>query len=278
MKDGIDGFSYGKVPDLTDHFLNTLVAGLDGLGVQGIALGGSYARGDATVYSDIDIALVMREDVDLPLKRFFVRDDKVVSVSPKRLSAARDDIRRPERAIWVVPGLIVCRILVDKTGALADFLSELRAFRWEPLQPAADRYAARSLTLCAEAAFKVLSALQRGDDRVLYNATHGLVSWLTEIVAVQRGVMIEGDHTYYRQVQETVGLDSVWTSYHNIGIGVTRLDVPRNDALSMRALSALHLYRETLSLVRHTMDREQIAVAKQVVRYTGARTGEQRDL
>jgi len=172
----------------------------------------------------------------------------------------------------------VCRILVDKTGALADFLSELKAFRWEPLQAAADRYAARSLTLCAEAAFKVLSALQRGDDRALYNATQGLISWLTEIMAVQRGVMIESDHAYYRQVQEAAGLESVWTSYHNIATGVTRLDVTGNTILAMRALSALHLYRETLSLVRHTMDREQIAVAKQVVRYTGARTGEQRDL
>jgi hypothetical protein len=100
---------------------------------------------------------------------------------------------------------------------------------------------------------------------------------MTEIVAVQRGVMIESDHTYYRQVQESAGLDSVWTSYHNIAIGVTPLDVPSRNALAMRALSSLHLYRETLSLVKLTMTREQIEVAQQVVRYTGARTGEQRD-
>jgi predicted nucleotidyltransferase len=277
MKDDIDGFSYGKVPDLTDRFLNTLTADLDGPGIQGIALGGSYARGDATHYSDVDIALFMREDVDVPPRRFFARRDKVVSVSAKVPSAIRKEIERPERAIWVVRGLAACRILIDKTRAVSELLSELRAFQWEPLQPAADRYAARYMALYAEAALKILGALQRNDNSAIANATHTLVSLMTEIVAVQRGVMIESDHTYYRQVQESAGLDSVWTSYHNIAIGVTPLDVPSSNALAMRALSSLHLYRETLSLVKLTMTREQIEVAQQVVRYTGARTGEQRD-
>lgn len=278
MKDDIaGGFSYGKVPDLTDRFLNTLVADLDAPGIQGIVLGGSYARGDATVYSDIDLALFMHEDVDVPPKRFFVRGDKLVSVSPKVPSAVRADITRPERAIWVVPGLAACRILIDKIGAVADLLAELRAFQWEPLQGAADRYAARNMVFFAEMAFKVLSALQRGDDRAVAHATNDLLPSLTEVVAVQRGVMIESDHSFYRQVQESVGLDSVWTSYHNIAAGVTRLDTPGNP-LQMRALSVLHLYRETLSLVKHTMSREQRDVAKQVLRYTGTRTGEQRDI
>ena len=40
---------------LSDAFLNELVAELDGDDVVAIALMGSYARGDATAYSDVDV-------------------------------------------------------------------------------------------------------------------------------------------------------------------------------------------------------------------------------
>lgn len=277
MKDGADGFAYGKIPDLTDPFLNSLVANLDGPGVTGIALGGSYARGDATSYSDIDLALVIREDADLPPKRFIVREDKLVSVSPRKISAVRAELTRPERAIWVVPGLAACRILIDKTGELADFIAELHAFDWAPLQPAADRYAANYLMFTTEEAFKVLGALQRDSKHAIAEATTNLVASLTHLVAVQRGVMITSHHTYYQQVQTSVGAESIWTAYHNLATGVTAPDVPSAQALSTRALSSLHLFRETISLIKHIMTREQLDVIKQIVRYSGARTPEQRD-
>jgi hypothetical protein len=277
MKQDTDGFAYGKIPDLTNPFLNSLIASLDGPDVIGLALGGSYARNDATSYSDIDIAIVMREDTDLPPKRFILRDDKLVSVSPRHLSAVRTELTRPQRAIWIVPGLSACRILIDKTGALAEFLTELRAFQWTPLQPAADRYAAGYLTFTTEEAFKVLGALQRSNNHAVAEATSALISSLTHLVAVQRGVMITSNYTYYQQVQASVGSESIWTAYHNLATGVTAPDVPSAQALSTRALSSLHLFRETLDLIKHTLTREQLDITKQVVRYTGARTPEQND-
>jgi hypothetical protein len=277
MKDTSDSFAYGKIPDLTDPFLNSLTASLDGPGVIGLALGGSYARNDATSYSDIDIALVMREDTDLPPKRFILRDDKLVSVSPRHLSAVRTELTRPQRAIWIVPGLSVCRILIDKTGALAEFLTELRTFQWAPLQPDADRYAAGYLTFTTEEAFKVLGALQRDNNHAVAEATSTLISSLTHIIAVQRGVMITSNYTYYQQVQASVGPESIWTAYHNLATGVTAPDVPSAQALSTRALSSLHLFRETLDLIKHTLTREQLDITKQIIRYTGARTPEQND-
>lgn len=278
MKDNTEPLSYGKIPDLTDPFLNSLAASLDGPGVLGTALGGSYARNDTTSYSDINIALFMRDDVEIPPKTLLLRDDHLVSVSPQTLSGIRDDITRPERAIWVVPGLTACRILVDKTGAISDLLAELRAFQWQPLQPAADRYAAHQLTLTTEQAFKVLGALQRANNHAIDEATSALISTLTHIIAVQRGIMITTNYTYYQQVQQSIGTESIWTAYHNLATGVNTPDIPSSQALSTRALSSLHLFRETLDLIKHIMTREQLDITKQIVRYTGARTPEQRDL
>ena len=44
------------VKPLSEEFLNTLVAELDNDEIVGIIFGGSYARNEATPFSDVDIA------------------------------------------------------------------------------------------------------------------------------------------------------------------------------------------------------------------------------
>ncbi len=51
----------GRPYILSDEFLNTLVAELDNDAVQAIILGGSYARGNAAPYSDLDFARFVKE-------------------------------------------------------------------------------------------------------------------------------------------------------------------------------------------------------------------------
>ena len=55
---------------LADEFLHDLVQELDHPDIVGITLGGSYARGTATEFSDVDLACFWREGVELPPKRF----------------------------------------------------------------------------------------------------------------------------------------------------------------------------------------------------------------
>jgi predicted nucleotidyltransferase len=49
-------YEQDKAPTLSYEFLNSLVAELDNDDIVGIILGGSYARGEARLYSDVDIA------------------------------------------------------------------------------------------------------------------------------------------------------------------------------------------------------------------------------
>jgi hypothetical protein len=259
--------------DLPKKLLARIVKKLDSPDTRGIALGGSYARGEAGIFSDVDILLLMRDDAEMPGKRFLLDNGRLVSVSPKTGASIRQEMSRPERAIWVVPGIRSCKVLQDKDGGLGQVIEEACTFRWENVQSSADRYAAGDLVLAAEAAFKVLSAMQRDEAAVSY-ATGKLLSWLTNIVAVQRGVLIETDHTYYDQVQQSVGVDSVWTSYHKIAAGISAgemgIETP-SMPLPLRALATLHLYRETMLLIKHIMSAGQLEIAMQVVRYTGAR-------
>ncbi|MEP6774213.1 MAG: nucleotidyltransferase domain-containing protein [Chloroflexota bacterium] len=256
--------------DLPKKFLARIVKKLDSPNIRGIALGGSYARGEAGIFSDVDILPLMRDDAEVPGKRFLLDKGKLVSVSPKTGASIRQQMSRPEKAIWVVPGVRSCKVLLDKDGGLGEVIEEARTFRWEKLQNSADRYAAEDLVLGVEVAFKVLSALQRDEAAVSY-AGAKLLSWLTNIMAVQRGVLIETDHTYYEQVQRVVGVDSVWTSYHKIAAGISagdnEIETP-SLPLPVRALATLHLYRETVLLIEHILSAEQLDIAMQVVRYT----------
>src|SRR5260370_1138114 len=120
---------------LTDQFLATLIAELDDTGIAGIILDGSHARGDATAYSDVDLAVAY--------------------------------------------------------------------------------------------------------------ATAELLSGLTEAVAVQRGVLVKSDSTYYRQVQESAGQGSAWTRYHRLAAGIASAPSEYAPATA-RGIAALLLYVETV--------------------------------
>lgn len=55
-----------EAPTLSEEFLNALVTELDNDDIVGIILGGSFARGEARPYSDVDIACFVRDAVKLP--------------------------------------------------------------------------------------------------------------------------------------------------------------------------------------------------------------------
>lgn len=246
-------------------FLDTLIAELDHDDVVGIVLGGSYARGDATRYSDVDIACFTKDAQKQQKKQFFYRDERLVSIATKNETAIRADMLKPNAAIWVVPGLSDCRILLDKDGSVRRLLNDIRAFKWEPLQQAADEYSSFGMMASAELVHKILNERFKKNDLAISYATSKLLSGLTEVMAVQRGILVKSDNTYYRQVQESVGLDSDWTQYHQMLIGVDEGST-KMVRYADRGIAALYLFKETLSLVRPFMGVDHLAVASEAVR------------
>jgi predicted nucleotidyltransferase len=251
------------IPALSNEFLNTLVAELDNDDIVGITLGGSYVRGDATPYSDIDFGCFFKDDVTLPPHRLLYRDGRLISVVAKSVATVRADLVRPEKALFIVAS--PRHILLDKDGSVTKLIQDIAAFRWEPLQLAANKYASFQMMLAAEQVHKILSEILRRDDMAISYATTKLLSWLTEIVAVYCGVLIKSDSVYYQQVQATVGPTSIWTRYHRIVAGLDML--PANvSPIKVKAVAGLHLYQETITLLQSTMQLEHLAVAEQSMR------------
>jgi hypothetical protein len=252
---------------LPPHLIESITGELADEEIAGIVLGGSYARGDATRFSDLDFAPFLREGAPPRKKQLFYRDGYLVSISYKTVAGVRADTKMPNRAIWVVNGFKGAKVLLDRDGSIRGLMDEIDAFAWEPLQQAANEYAGASLVGSAEAVHKLLGDLSGSNDRALAFATANLLSNLTDLVAVQRGVLVKSDRTYYRQVQESAGPASAWTRYHNIAAGVTPLPpgTQRTPATS-RAIAVLALYKETAGLVGPFIAPTHRETAAQVIR------------
>jgi len=252
-----------EAPTLSEEFLNALVAELDNDDIVGIILGGSFARGEARPYSDVDIACFVRDAVKLPQKRFFYRSGRLVSVAATNATDIQSRLTNPERAFLFTAGRR--RVLLDKDGSVTRLMQEIDAFNWQPLAAVASRNANFYLMIAAESAHKVLNELVSGDELALSYAVASLFSQLTLIVAIQRGVLVKSDSTYYRQIEESVGLDSTWTRYHRIAAGVDAgsADVP---PVVARGIATLHLYQETANLLWSILEPPQREVIEQTVR------------
>src|SRR6266702_6752363 len=251
-----------SVEPLTDEFFDDLVAELDSDEIIGIILGGSYARNEATPFSDVDIACFVPDSLKPTPKRFIYRDGRLVSIGSRTVSGTHSELARPERAIFIVSGFR--RVLLDKDGSVSGLMREIETFKWEPLQKAADSYTSFGMMIYAEHVHKILGEIFKRDDLALSYATSKLLSCLTEAVAVQRGVLVKNDSTYYRQVQETIGLASAWTRYHRLAAGI---DLVPGDKLAVktRGVAALYLYRETVALLRSAMQSDHLEVAEQAI-------------
>lgn len=261
-----------KAMALAETALQSLVTEIDSDDVTAIILGGSYARGEATPYSDVDFARLVRTPPQGKKKRYFYRDGRLISVVTWTLDFIEESTTKPELAIWRVPSLRECKILLDKEGLFGTFQRRLADFRWESLQTKADAWASDILMLYAEFVHKALGALLTRNETALAYATHELLYTLTWAVAVQRGVLMQSGNSYYSQAQVTAGLDSAWTRYHRMLLCIEPVPAhlsPRALApVEARGIAALRLYQETAHLLRDALqpgDRQVIEQTIQVI-------------
>ncbi len=249
---------------LSDAFLQTIVAEIDSDEVTAVILAGSHVRGTATRYSDVDFARFVRTQPQGKKKRYFYRGGRLISVVTWTLDFMQESITKPEHAIWRVPALREARILLDKEGLFAAFQQKLRDFRWEPLQEQANAWASDMLMLFGEFAHKMLGALLTHDETTMAYATHDLLWTLPEVVAVQRGVLIEGSNQYYVQVQEAAGKDSACTHFHRLALCLEPF--PAHLSLAeVRGVAALRLYEETARLLHDVLLPDDRAVIEQTL-------------
>src|SRR6266545_2012846 len=177
---------------LSDLFIQSILERIDSPDVIGIDIVDSYARGQESKYSDVDLDIYVSKLPENVYDRYTLRylDEKLVSLKYTLLDDERSALTDPRRAIWAVPGLCGMRILLDKDGSMAVLQKVAEDFDWSTLQPLADEFAAEMVMGNAEEVHKIVNGLGRGHESMVLYATWGLVKSMLEAVAVQRGIMM----------------------------------------------------------------------------------------
>lgn len=231
---------------LSDSFIQSILERIDLPYVIGIGIGGSYARGQASKYSDVDLDIYVSKLPENIYERYTLRylDEKLVSLKSILLDDERSALTNPRRAIWAVPGLCGMQILLDKDGSLSALQRDAQEFDWSCLQSAADEFAAEEVMGCAEEVHKILNGLARRHESTVMYATWGLVKSLLDAVAVQKGLMIISENRYFDLIQDSVGRDSKWTYAFRSAWGLD----PHASHYQARGAAALTLYRLTAAM------------------------------
>jgi predicted nucleotidyltransferase len=231
---------------LSNSFLQSALEKIDSPHVSGVGIVGSYARGQASRYSDVDFDIFVRDLPDDPRDRYTLRywDEKLVSLKYTLLEEERAALHNPRRAIWAVPGLRGMSIVLDKDGSLSALQQAAKEFHWSPLQAQADDYAAEQVMGNAEEVHKILNGLRRAHESTVLYAVWGLVKNMLEAVAVQRGIMIVSENRYFDLIQESLGRDSQWTLAFRSAWGLDE----GGCHYQARGAAALMLYRLTADM------------------------------
>ncbi|MDJ0765320.1 MAG: hypothetical protein QNJ97_20235 [Myxococcota bacterium] len=168
----------------------------------------------------------------------------------------------PDKASSCIAGVRTARTLWDPHDHFADIQRRAQAFVWDAaMQAEADIWASKQMVGWIEEVQKGLEGLRRNDTGRMLNARHGLSWGLTNVLRVQRGVLITGDNTTYPEVVESLGLDSPWASLSRqvfcIAGGLT---------LAEQVSAGLRLYVLTVDLLGTSIRQEDEALLKETVR------------
>ncbi|RMF81496.1 MAG: nucleotidyltransferase domain-containing protein [Chloroflexi bacterium] len=253
---------------LSDTFLQQLVTAFDKPGVQSIGYNGSYARGDASQYSDVDVYVFTEKPPQSPFGHYTLRyiDGYLVSITTTTFDAKYDELRHPQKAIWVIPGLMQMMILADTDDMLAELQQVAAEFDWSQIQDMADEYASHDLLGLAEEAHKVMNGLIRDDESAILYGSVSLMMGLPRAIAVQRGVLIQSENTFLRQMQHELGEYSAWSFYLRIASGLQHAPGGTDGGLAqMRGLAALGLYVETSKVLKAIIRPEHLEVVDKTV-------------
>ena len=223
---------------------------------EALGLTGSHARGDAGVYSDVDLWHFVRRLPADPLAGYTLRmtQGRLLSISVRRLAEEAALMDAPATAFAVVPGFRQMRALHDPQGALAQVIARARAFEWAALRPAAARQASYELCGNAEEVGKLLAALAQGDEHMALFWLNALLPGLLRAVTLGLGLLVETENRQLQQLQAAVGVESEWSQALRASLGLPPADV------ATRVRAGLRLYRATAALLAPKLQPEHAPV------------------
>lgn len=197
-----------------------LVSRFDAHFVHAIALIGSYARGEAGPYSDIDIVCFTDRTERASCSSLI--DGHLVVVGYVTPAQVESWFSEPEVATNTIMGARQAISLLDRKGYFAEIKRRANAFQWDQvMQGRANRWASAALVGWIEEVHKGLAGLQFNDIGRLLSARFGLSWGLSRVMKVQRGILLTSpDNEFYDAMTRAMERQPEWIRLHRTAFGI----------------------------------------------------------
>ncbi len=216
---------------------------------RAVALLGSYARGDAGPFSDVDLLFLWPVDAPKPERNSFLVDGMLVTVNPTTPTESDEWFTDPAQAVTVIAALRDAVSLHDPDGLFAPMQSRARAFVWSnEMQAKADRYASGQMVGWIEEAHKGLEGLRRNHAGRLLQARFGLSWGLAGLMQVQQAILSNSDNSLPGDVCAALGANSRWSWLAQRAFGL-QLPGENLPSLHEEVRAGLRLYCESARLL-----------------------------
>lgn len=208
----------------------------------GVLLTGSFARGNATPQSDVDL-IVSSADIQSGGQRIFRHRGRLVILKIQPRETLTGILVDPRSACRYLTGLTHSVPLVDHDGFLRDLLDKARNFEWtDELIFSAHRKAASELIGWLEEVHKGVAGLESGDSGRMLQAVHGCSWGMLRVAQLHLRVLEGSDNTVVDDITAAVGSASRWSTLLRTAIGLTEA------RLSVRVKAGLELFCATAKL------------------------------
>jgi hypothetical protein len=260
--------SSNKSGVLTGVDLTALVARFDGPSVVSIVLMGSHATGSAGPFSDVDLLRLVTGEKP-PGDGSHWLDGRLVTVSSRTLGQLNEIFDDPREACTFIQGLRLGRALLDRDAAFAAVQRRAAEFVWDDaLQAKANEHAANELVGWIEEVHKALEGLRRGHTGRMLNGLFGLTWGLSNVVMVQRGVLLGSDNDIWDAVNQAVGMETRWVVLRRRAFGINGGD------LQQQVRAGLALYGATVALMEAVLPEPQRSMIVATVERIHSELGE----
>jgi Nucleotidyltransferase domain len=229
--------------------------------IKALVLTGSYARGDADSYSDVDILRLAEDGATLINDGSLLLEHRLVTVSTAFSTNIERWFTEPGLATQIISGLRQAQALHDPDEVFVKVQARANAFTWnETLQVTANQQASEQMVGLIEEVQKGLGGLQNNNVGRLLQTRYALSWLLAGVIQVQHGILIESDNSVVSQLTEAVGLESSWSYWCYRAFGL------ENPGLRQEVLAGLNLYVETYKLVRDILRSQDKVLVTHAIR------------
>ncbi|MHA2253434.1 MAG: nucleotidyltransferase domain-containing protein [Candidatus Kariarchaeaceae archaeon] len=221
--------------------------------VDSIILTGSYARGDFTSYSDVDITIFFDKigSDENPLYDLNYIDNHLFSISKSTVKEWEEKLSKPQELFSIYYAIKDSIVLYDRNNAFSNLKLKLSRDPWGNLTRERLNAINHETKGYVEEVYKLMKGIQENDKPLISFALTGLIIGITSIVAMQQKLLLRSENNLYENLQSSMGFTSKWSKLFIRCLGI---DDNMPNTIIERGNSGLRLYLETLQNI--TMDAE----------------------